>query len=440
MPRPTSSRRIPATALSLLAATLMAVGLLAAGCGKDDDRRSREEPSIGIKGNEKEAATDLGFPSFATKNTTRVGGADSDANAAAVARAVFPARTAASRPAAVTLTDGSDWRIALASSALMAPPIRSPLLLSDGDDAPAVTVEALRELAPTGSKAAGGAQVIRVGEVFRPARLKTTDITGKDPFELARAIDAFGAATRGSASKSILVVSADAAAFAMPAAAWSAKSGDPILFVRRDTVPPPTRAALRAHDKPKIYVLGPSTVIGPKVTTQLRKLGKVTRIGGKDPVANAVAFARFRDGDFGWGIVDPGHGLVFASADRPTDAAAAAPLSASGTYGPLLLVPAAASLPSALEQFLLDVQPGFDRDPVRGVYNHGWIVGDAKAIDIDVQSQIDTLLEIAPVNATPEPTQTTPAAKPPKPPTSTAPTKTSTTPTTTTTTTTRSKP
>ena len=37
--------------------------------------------------------------------------------------------------------------------------------------------------------------------------------------------------------------------------------------------------------------------------------------------------ARYRDGAFGWGIVDPGHGLVFARAGRPLDAAAAAPLS-----------------------------------------------------------------------------------------------------------------
>lgn len=426
MSRSAVARRLPP-----LAAGLVAAALLAAGCGKDTgDRRSLEKPSIGIKGTEKEAATDLGFPGFATKNTTRVGGADSDANAAAVARAVYPARTTATRPAAVTLADGSDWRVALAASALMAPPVRAPLLLSDGDDAPAVTVEALQELAPRGSKAAGGAQVIRVGDVFRPARLKTTDISGKNPFELARALDAFGAAARGSASKAIVVVSADAPAFAMPAAAWSAKSGDPILFVRRNVIPPETRAALRAHDKPRIYVLGPSKVIAPKVTRDLRKLGRVTRIGGRDPVSNAVAFARFRDGEFGWGIVDPGHGLVFASAGRPTDAAAAAPLSASGTYGPLLLVPDAGSLPAALEQFLLDVQPGYDRDPVRGVYNHGWLVGDAKAIDIDVQSQIDALLEISPVNATPEPA-TTQAPKPSKPPTST--TKTTQTQTNTTT-------
>jgi hypothetical protein len=35
---------------------------------------------------------------------------------------------------------------------------------------------------------------------------------------------------------------------------------------------------------------------------------------------------------------------------------------------------------------------------VRGVYNHGWIVGDESEISLAAQSQIDRLLEISPVN------------------------------------------
>jgi hypothetical protein len=31
---------------------------------------------------------------------------------------------------------------------------------------------------------------------------------------------------------------------------------------------------------------------------------------------------------------------------------------------------------------------------VRGVYNHGWIVGDERAISVATQSRIDSLLEI----------------------------------------------
>ena len=97
-------------------------------------------------------------------------------------------------------------------------------------------------------------------------------------------------------------------------------------------------------------------------------------------------------------MTDPGHGFVFASSRRTLDAAAGAPLSASGTYGPLLLIPDAQALPAPVQNYLLDVQPGYDKNPVRGVYNHGWLMGDEAAISADVQSRIDTLLEIQPVD------------------------------------------
>ena len=147
-----------------------------------------------------------------------------------------------------------------------------------------------------------------------------------------------------------------------------------------------------------IYVLGPEEAISDGVLRQLGRLGTTRRISGPDAVTNAIEFARFSDDRFGWNVVDPGHGLVFANATRTLDAAAAAPLSASGKYGPLLLTTEAGSLPAPLQDYLLDIQPGFDQDPVRGVYNHGWLMGDEAAISADVQSRIDALLEIQPVD------------------------------------------
>jgi hypothetical protein len=123
----------------------------------------------------------------------------------------------------------------------------------------------------------------------------------------------------------------------------------------------------------------------------------VIRVGDQDAQSNAVAFAKYADSDFGWGVVDPGHGLVFADPTRPADAAAAGPLSSSGTYGPLLLVDDNGELPKSVSDYLLDIQPGYSKDPTRGVYNHGWIIGDDTAISVGAQSEIDTALEIAPV-------------------------------------------
>jgi len=50
--------------------------------------------------------------------------------------------------------------------------------------------------------------------------------------------------------------------------------------------------------------------------------------------------------------------------------------------------------PLPTRDYLLDIQPGYRTDPVRGVYNHGWIVGDDKSISVAVQAEIDSLLEI----------------------------------------------
>jgi hypothetical protein len=370
----------------------------AAGCG-GKAATTGDQPKLGAKGTDTGAAQGLGFPALATKNTTRVGGADPVADAAGVAQAVFPATDAASRPKAVTLVDRGDWRAGIAAAALFARPVGAPILLTDGTSLPAASSSALKVLAPTGSEAVGGAQIIRIGDVAQAGGLKTTDVKGANPFALGRAIDAFLAAASGKSSDRVIVASADKPAFAMPAAAYAAKSGVPVLFVTGDTVPPDTRAALIAHQQPKIYLLGPTSVIGAKAETALRKLGKVTRIEGPDPVTNAIAFARFADGGFGWGVIDPGHGVVFAGAGAdPQTAAAAAPLSASGSYGPLLLVGDPANVDKPLSDYLLDIQPGYAKDPVRGVYNHGWIVGDESVMSIAAQSQIDRLLEISPVN------------------------------------------
>ena len=340
----------------------------------------------------------LGFPVFATKNTTRVAGADPVADAVAVARAVYPARTDESSPRAVVIVEQDDWRTAISAAQLMSRPLQAPILFSDGGELPEGSAEALEELAPSGAEEAGGAEVIRIGEAAAPEGSEVTDVEGSSSASLAQAIDRLQASATGTATDTVVVAPADDPAFAMPAAGWAAKSGHPVLWALRDSLPEETRAAIRRHRRPRIYVLGPPEAISDAVLRQLDRLGPARRVSGPDPVANALAFARFSDARFGWNVVDPGHGLVFANVARTLDAAAAAPLSASGKFGPLLLLEEAGTLPGQLQEYLLDIQPGYDEDPVRGVYNHGWLIGDESAISADVQSRIDALLEIQPVD------------------------------------------
>jgi hypothetical protein len=387
-----------------LAVVLLLV--LVAGCGGGGDDSSGEgdrddQPVLGAGGDEEqpEDAPALGFPVFATKNTTRVAGGDSVATAAGAARAVYPARTDESSPRVVVIVEQDDWRAAISAAQLMARPLQAPVLFSDGGELPAASAEALEELAPSGAEEAGDAQVIRIGEAAEPENRRVTDVVGTSSTSLARAIDRLQISAAGDPTDAVLVAPADNPEFAMPAAGWAAKSGQPVLWTTKDSLPPETRKAIEAHKKPRIYVLGPEDAIGASVVRELEKLGPTKRVSGPDPVTNAIAFARYSDGGrFGWNVVDPGHGLVFANVSRTLDAVAGAAFSGSGQFGPLLLVTDAAALPTEVQDYLLDIQPGYDEDPVRGVYNHGWLMGDETAISADVQSRIDALLEIQPVD------------------------------------------
>jgi hypothetical protein len=384
-------------------ATLLAAGLLG-GCSLGDEE-TRPPQLTGDPGAAQEAEQGLGFPSSATRNTVRVGGSDPAADAAGVATALFPATGASDRPTAVVLVDGEDWQSAIAASVLAGPPIGAPLLLSDGEELPDETDEALARLAPRGSDLSKDAQVIRIGQdIARPEGFKTAVIQGASPYTRAAAIDRFFSAARGEPSGDVVLYSGERPEWAMPAAAWAARSGDAVLPVKASSVPPAVIQALRAHDRPNVYLLGGERVIGAGVARllQRRRIARsVERIEGATAVENAIAFARYEKGDFGWGVVVPGYNFAVASTTRPADAAAAASLATRGVFAPLLLTDRAEALPGALENYLLSVQPGYEDDPGQAVYNRAWILGDEEAISVRQQAQIDRITELIPVQPNP---------------------------------------
>jgi hypothetical protein len=397
--------------ITRIPAALLAITLFLAGCGGTTELISGPGPDIGVKSKTPQAGQKLGFPAVATKNTTRVAGGDPVADAAGVALAVFPSEASGTHPTAVTLAPTDNWQAAIAASALMAPPIRAPILLSGSSSLPSATRDALRALAPTGSGPAGGVQVIRVGDVPAPTGLRAAAVKGTDPYALAAELDRFAAAARGKTSSNVVIASGEDPAFAMPAAAYAAESGEPILYVNHSGVPDATRQALLSHQSPHIYVLGPTSVIPDPVLTQLKKYGTVKRVGDATPAANSVAFATYRDpacvygqpcahvpGSFGWAMRSPGHGYILVNQHRPLDAAAAAPLASSGSYGPELLIDSPSSLPSSVLNFFLNyATPGYTQQgPTAAVYNHGWVIGDSSAISVPVQAQVDNLLEVVP--------------------------------------------
>jgi putative cell wall binding repeat protein len=405
-PRKCSRRQPIPGALKLIGATVaIAVAFLVAaivgGSGSKDEEPATGTPApVATRDGDDEplaaqTAEELGYPGFATNNTTRIGGSDPASNAAAVALAVYPSTDPAQRPDAVTLLDGESWQSAVAAAVLMAAPVRAPLLLS-GDEVPEPTEEALAALSPQGSGKTHGAQAFVVGGTASSDGLRTTQVGTGGPVASAAAIAALRERLLGAPPAHFVVVSVAEPGFAVPAAAWAARSGDPVLFARKDELPGPTAAALRRHPDAPVYVLGPSSAISSSVVREISKVaGEVHRVSGEDPVTNAIALARYADGDFGWNVNDPGHGFVIARSGSPLDAAVAAPLSASGTWGPLLLTDSADTLPAALRDYLLDIKPGYTTDPTRAFYNHVWLIGDEEAINVDQQGEIDGLAEVA---------------------------------------------
>jgi hypothetical protein len=434
-----------ASSLRPIAALALAGALLAgvlSGCGK-----GHGSATAGSSAGALAPPVAHGVVGVSTKNTTRLGGTDPVSDAAAVAEAVYPGLTPATRPQIVVLVDEHNWYGALAASVLASAPLGAPLLYADGDKLPEASAQALRAMRPLGAHSLGGAQVVRIGtSAPLPGGYRVRDISdvaesgaekldggatgssttaagkpsGSATSEAASGLgdvtQRFAETASGKAPRSVLVVAADAPrALQMPAAALAAESGAPILFVTSSDVSAPTTAALRRLHKPTIYVVAPTT-LHASAYAALARLGTVVHVSGSsgtaepdevrassNPIENSISVSRFSHGAFGWGIHEAGHGLVFATVARPLDAPAAAPLSAHGDYGPLLLLERSAAVPAALSKYLSDIEPGYTAavSPVREVYNHGWLIGDESAISALAQAELDTVLEIAPRQSSP---------------------------------------
>ncbi|MGN6557598.1 MAG: cell wall-binding repeat-containing protein [Solirubrobacterales bacterium] len=391
-------------ALAGLAVVFIVVAIVGSSGGSDSKTSTGAAPAsapvAANQGDESSSSSQtpeaLGFPSFATNNTTRVGGSDPASNAAAISLAVFPSTTPAQQPAAVTLVDEKDWAGALAASVLMAAPVRAPVLFSTSDELPEPTAQALEALDPQGSNATKGASYFTIGSVALPNGAgKVTRIDSGDPAATAAQIATLREQLTGEEPKQVMVAPSEFPEYAMAAAAYAARSGFPILFTDTKKLSQPTVAFLKQHPKVKAHVIGPSEVVSLRDIGEVGKLAsEVNRVVGPGPGDAAVYLARNRSFGFGWGVSDPGHGFVIVDNDATDNAAAAAPLSASGTWGPLLLTKEPDTLPATVRSYLLDVKPGYTNDPTRAFYNHVWLVGDQEEISVQQQAEVNELAEL----------------------------------------------
>ena len=165
----------------------------------------------------------------------------------------------------------------------------------------------------------------------------------------------------------MIVASATApAALSMPAAGLAAESGAPILLVDSAGVPRATAAELARLGHPCDLCDRPGKARSAKRTISVTCSAPAKRPGSArlSAVENAIKVARFTDGHFGWGVDEPGHGLVFANAGTTARRPGGRPALATGDYGAAAAAREPEGIPRALARYLADIQPGYGHTPV----------------------------------------------------------------------------
>lgn len=315
------------------------------------------------------------------KNASRLGGASDDETAPSILRAAYPATRTENRPRMVmALPD--DWRISLAGTPLIARPASAALIIADRGGG--LDTAERREIARLGA-----------GEAELPSTAA--------PAVWAARVDERLASATGRMVANVMLVAEDAdARWALPAGAYAARTGTPILFVDRTGVPAATAAALsRRSGGARMFVLGPAAAVPEVVLDSLRLYGAVSRIAGDTYAENAVRFAEFRDAvaAFGWGHDGRGprrYGSVnsiLVNGNRWQDGVMAAHLARAGKSGALLLTERD-RLPPPVDDYLWRVRPRFADTPAEGPYNHVWAVGSFARVGYGAQARADYSQEI----------------------------------------------
>ncbi|CEH30469.1 hypothetical protein AM501_30565 [Aneurinibacillus migulanus] len=383
--------------------SILAAGFLLSGCGvqgEEQPTQNSAEQAQSTKAGKASADQELS----ATKNTTRIEGTNAEEIALSTSRMIWPATPNGTKPNVVLLAPHDNWQTQLVGLDLVHHPSDGPLLVTDKGKIADPVLSEIKRLHPKGAE--DGTQVITIGmnagvvKQVTDAGFKVKEIKGDTPEKVAAVIDEYYASVSGELPQSVVVSTSEQAEFAAPAGSWISHMPEPLLYVTKDSIPADTDTALKKRKgKANIYLLGPEGVISKKVESDLRKHGTVVRISGKDPMENAIAFAKYKDAKtgFGWGITKPGHGLVLASTEQVGQSLPALPFAHRGKHAPLLLTDKEKA-PEALLGYLKELKPLFKNEPTEGPYNHMFIVGNSEWVSNEQQGDLDHLIEIEAAN------------------------------------------
>ncbi|WP_436926617.1 DUF4396 domain-containing protein [Halosimplex amylolyticum] len=319
------------------------------------------------------------YATMQTKDVSRFHATDPAALSADTARAGRPPGANLSYDTVVRVPE-DDWQTGFAASRLRA---ASDAVVLAGD-AP-----------PPGADASGGEN----DTAAEGASVETVTVSGGSPAETAAEIATRGSAADDVSPNNVVIVGSESSAWAAPAAAWSAYSGDPLLYANQSGVPAATRQAIAEVNATHAYVLAPASQVPQEALADLDV--SWTRVAGRTPQDHAVQVAKFRDEsrDFGWGMDQRdtvGYtNVMLVNPDRPGHAVATSNLQ-WGKAGPLLLTHADGGLPAITENFLWRSQSAWFSTPAEGPFNHIFVAGTLDQVSWVSQARGDYAVEITP--------------------------------------------
>ncbi|WP_225335322.1 DUF4396 domain-containing protein [Halomicrobium urmianum] len=309
------------------------------------------------------------YATVQTKDVSRFPADDPQRQSELTARAARPPGSGLNYSTVVRVPEG-DWQAALAASRLRA---SADALLLYGNATPPETGTA--------------------------SDVSTVTVSGGSPAETAAALATRGNGTGGASTDTVVVVNGEKPQWALPAAAWSAYSGDPILYATEDEVPEATRRAIDELNASHAYVLAPPGLVSDDALGSLDV--EWTRVAGDTPQAHAVEIAEFRDEsrDFGWGIHERDkvgyYNFMLVNPSEPAHAVSAANLQ-WGKAGPILLVDEDGTLPPVTEGYAWQTQPAWFTSPMEGPFNHLFAMGTTDQVSWVTQGRLDYAVEITP--------------------------------------------
>jgi hypothetical protein len=380
-----------ACALIALAASAAAAG--ACGGGDEPQRPAATTPA---PAKSPPAGSQFG------RNVARVPGLSAADVAGAAVMAAYPPERG-ERPGGIVLVNEGSWRELVLAAQFAADPVNAAVLPIERDYLPTAAADLVFRLKPKGFPKAKGLQALVLGAAgedvlvdLQDAGLKISQLKGMPAPRLAAELVPYRSGFAGRHTSSILVVSSRDRhrEYALPAAAWSAFSGDTVAFVDGDRVPKATRDILVQRrklrlERPTVYVVGPEPVVSPAAVAELRRYATVKRIAGRDPAATAVAVARYRDRatGFGWGQHEGPGSVALVNPRDWGNAVGAWTFAARGPRAPMLLTREDGQLPASVRAYLRELRAGDA--------SQGFAFGDERSLATPILAELDAMLQPA---------------------------------------------